>query len=129
MRWKAGADAQAISEANAVVRSDKPIDVDHLNRYTGGNRATNEEILLLFDDQCREILAKLAKVADYDAKSWHELTHSLKGAARWIGAMDLGDAAAAAEEAGPAAAGEVARLQREAAAVRDFIAGFLGTPG
>ena len=112
-----------------MARSDQPIDLKHLNGYTGGNRATNEEVLLLFDDQCREILAKLKKPEDYDAKSWHQMTHSLKGAARWIGAFDLGDAAAAAETAGPQGAKEVAQLQQDATAVRDFIAEFLKAPG
>jgi HPt (histidine-containing phosphotransfer) domain-containing protein len=113
-----------------VARTDQPVDLNHLDRYTGGDRATNEEILRLFDDQCSQILTKLDGLgeSEADAKSWREMTHTLKGAARGIGAFDLGDAVAAAETAGPDAVEALSRLKRDAAAVRDFIADFLKTP-
>lgn len=113
-----------------MARTDQPVDLNHLDRYTGGDRAINEEILRLFDDQCVQILTKLEACGDSeaDAKSWRERTHTLKGAARGIGAFDLGDAVAAAETAGPGAQPALARVQREAQAVRDFIAEFLKTP-
>jgi HPt (histidine-containing phosphotransfer) domain-containing protein len=113
-----------------LVRTDQPIDLNHLDRYTGGDRAINEEILRLFEDQCGQILTKLAALgeSETDVKSWRELTHTLKGAARGIGAFDLGDAVAAAETAGPGAVEALSRLKRAAVAVRDFIADFLRTP-
>jgi hypothetical protein len=53
----------------------------------------------------------------------------LKGAARGVGAFDLGDAAADAEKTAPSGA-ETAllRLQRDTAAVRGFIVAFLKAP-
>ena len=113
-----------------MARTDLPVDLNHLDRYTGGDRAINEEILRLFDEQCGQILAKLEALgqSEADAKSWREMTHTLKGAARGIGAFDLGDAVAVAETAGPAMAGVLSRLKRDAGAVRDFIAEFLKTP-
>jgi HPt (histidine-containing phosphotransfer) domain-containing protein len=113
-----------------LARTDQPVDLNHLDRYTGGDRAINEEILRLFEDQCSQILGKLEALgqSEADAKSWREMMHTLKGAARGIGAFDLGDAVAAAETAGPGVDEALSRLKREAAAVRDFIAEFLKTP-
>ena len=113
-----------------MTRTDRAIDLNHLDRYTGGDRATNEEILRLFDEQCGQILTKLEGLgtSEADAKSWRELTHTLKGAARGIGAFDLGDAVAAAESAGPGRPEALSRVKRDAGAVRDFIADFVKTP-
>ena len=110
----------------------RPVDLGHLDRYTGGSRSLNEEILRLFNVQCREMVARLEGLAgSSDAKSWHEATHTLKGAARGVGAFALADAAAAAEETGPsdreAALECLARLRNRAEAVESFIAGFLGS--
>jgi HPt (histidine-containing phosphotransfer) domain-containing protein len=108
--------------------TENPVDLDHLDRYTGGDRAINEEILRLFDAQCRESLATLDRLAQGsgNSKEWRDITHRLKGAARGIGAFGLGDAAAEAEETFPS--GSLAALQRlrdNAAAVHNLIAEFL----
>ena len=113
-----------------MVRPRHPVDLDHLDRYTGGDRVINEEILRLFDDQCRELLTKLDGLteAEFDTKAWHEIAHTLKGAARSIGAFELGDAAAAAEQVGNDRASALAALQRlkqDSAAVAAFIAQLL----
>src|SRR5712671_3197253 len=81
--------------------AEHPIDLDHLNRYTGGDAGLNQEILQLFDNQCREMVAKLEQLVrqeDIGGQSWRELTHTLKGAARGVGAFDLADVAAEAEK-------------------------------
>ncbi|HEY4265732.1 MAG TPA: Hpt domain-containing protein [Micropepsaceae bacterium] len=109
-------------------RTDQPVDLDHLDRYTGGDRAINQEILRLFDDQCRESLAMLEYLAQGsgDSQSWREIAHRLKGAARGIGAFALGDAAAVAEKTAPEEALAVLeRLRDDAAAVHNLIAEFL----
>ena len=110
-------------------KAEQPVDLQHLDRYTGGNRAINEEILRLFDTQCREMLATLDSLAaeGVDAKSWRATLHTLKGAARGIGAFALGDAAAA-EQAGSERAAAMAALERlkaSSAAVHVFIEDFL----
>jgi HPt (histidine-containing phosphotransfer) domain-containing protein len=113
-----------------MARADFPIDLNHLDRFTGGDRAINQEILRLFDEQCRESLMLLEnlRAGSGDATSWREITHRLKGAARGIGAFDLGDAAADAEKAAPARSeAELERLKGDAAAVFGFIAEFLKT--
>ena len=74
------------------------IDLDHLARYTGGDKAINAEVMRLFDSQATELVARLQSILDArDAKSWKEVTHTLKGAARGIGAFAMGDAAACCE--------------------------------
>jgi HPt (histidine-containing phosphotransfer) domain-containing protein len=108
------------------------VDLAHLARYTGGDAALNAEILRLFDSQASEMVARLQSIIDArDAKSWREVTHTLKGAARGIGAFSLGDAAAAAEPIDPSAdsitaAAALQSLQSNASAVQYFIKSYLG---
>ena len=79
------------------------VDLAHLARYTGGDAALNAEILRLFDNQASELVQRLRAILEArDAKSWKTAIHTLKGAARGIGAFSLGDAAAAAEPIDPA---------------------------
>lgn len=78
------------------------VDLQHLCRYTGGDEALNAEVLELFDTQISEMVGKLQSILDaQDAKRWKEVTHTLKGAARGVGAFDFADAAAAAEPIDP----------------------------
>lgn len=107
------------------------VDLSHLARYTGGDEAINTEVLRLFEAQTSEIVASLQAILDArDAKSWKEATHTLKGAARGIGAFKLADAAAFAEPIDPIkdrgnASLAVAALKTSAEAVRAFIETYL----
>ncbi|HSM96943.1 MAG TPA: Hpt domain-containing protein [Rhizomicrobium sp.] len=109
----------------------RPVDLDHLARYTGGDVALNSEVLGLFANQSVELIAKLQSVLDTgDLKTWKEITHSLKGAARGIGAFGFADAAANAEpvEPVPGNIGAIAALQalrRESEIVQRFIESYL----
>jgi HPt (histidine-containing phosphotransfer) domain-containing protein len=116
--------------STAMARTEQPVDIEHLNRYTGGDGVLNEEILQLFATQCREMMDRLESVAmgHADAKSWRETTHTLKGAARGIGAFALGNAAAEAEKAGserPSVLPALEQLKTTSAAVYLFIEQFL----
>jgi HPt (histidine-containing phosphotransfer) domain-containing protein len=108
------------------------VDLDHLARYTGGDVALNSEILRLFDGQASELVQQLQGILEArDAKSWKLAIHTLKGAARGIGAFSLGDAAAAAEPIDPAsdsktASAAIQDLETKAGAVRAFIRTYLG---
>lgn len=107
-----------------------PIDLDHLARYTGGERALNAEILKLFDSQVTDMVGQLNALIDIrDAKRWREIAHTIKGAARGVGAFGMGEAAAAAEPIDPANADKakaaIATLQIEADSVRGFIQNYL----
>lgn len=106
------------------------VDLDHLARYTGGDAALNAEILRLFDDQANELVERLKSILDArDTKSWKLATHTLKGAARGIGAFALGNAAAAAEPIDPndikTASAALEALESRTGEVRCFIKSYL----
>ena len=108
----------------------KPIDLEHLARYTGGEKALNAEILRLFDSQVTDMVGQLnGMLAVRDAKRWREIAHTIKGAARGVGAFGMGDAAAAAEPVDPAnaqkALAAIKTLETEAQNVRGFIQNYL----
>ena len=107
-----------------------PIDLDHLARYTGGEKALNSEILRLFDSQVTDMVGQLdVLIAQRDAKRWREIAHTIKGAARGVGAFEMGEAAAAAEPVDPAneerAKAAIKTLEKEAQLVRGFIQNYL----
>jgi HPt (histidine-containing phosphotransfer) domain-containing protein len=110
----------------------RPVDMAHLARYTGGDSALNAEVLSLFDGQVNELVMRLNSIIEArDQKSWREITHTLKGAARGIGAFGFADAAAAAEPIelandAPGAGRALADLQTNAHAVQLFIHAYLG---
>ena len=107
-----------------------PIDLEHLSRYTGGEKTLNAEILRLFDGQVTDMVSQLNDVLEVrDAKRWREIAHTIKGAARGVGAFGMGEAAAAAEPIDPAnaekARAAINNLQAEANVVRGFIQSYL----
>lgn len=107
-----------------------PIDLDHLAAYTGGEKGLNAEILALFDGQISDMVAQLnALLKEGDAKRWRQIAHTIKGAARGVGAFEMGDAAAAAEPVDPmngeAALAALKSLEEEAETVRAFIRDYL----
>jgi HPt (histidine-containing phosphotransfer) domain-containing protein len=108
----------------------KPIDLEHLARYTGGEKDLNGEILRLFDSQVTSMVAELnGLLASRDAARWREVAHTIKGAARGVGAFGMGEAAAKAEPIHPAdrpdAEAAIQKLEAEAATVRAFISSYL----
>jgi HPt (histidine-containing phosphotransfer) domain-containing protein len=108
-----------------------PVDLSHLARYTGGERVLNAEILRLFDLQLSEMVDSLRGVLERrDAKRWREITHTIKGAARGVGAFSVGEAAAAAEPVDPLlehdrAISAIENLRLQGDEVRAFIATYL----
>lgn len=73
----------------------QPVDLEHLARYTLGERALEKEILELFCTQSVLYLEQLrAAMSDRD---WRDAAHSLKGSARAIGAWRAAKAAERAE--------------------------------
>ncbi|WP_420102256.1 Hpt domain-containing protein [Bosea sp. (in: a-proteobacteria)] len=71
--------------------SPKPIDTDHLARQTGGDLALERELLALFAQQCAKHLRTIHASADPQARI--DAAHTLKGAARAIGAWQVAEAA------------------------------------
>ena len=107
--------------------AERPVDLDHLNKYTGGDPGLNREILKLFEEQCSSTLAQLEALAKNNgagSKTWNDLAHTLKGAARGVGAFGLAEVAAEAEKSPPdeAAALEIVhQLRNKSCAVQLFV--------
>ena len=73
------------------------LDRDHLVQYTGGDSALEAELFALLSGQIEACIARL-KSATAET-GWKDAAHTLKGAARGVGAMALGDACEKAETA------------------------------
>lgn len=76
--------------------SPKPIDTAHLSRQTGGDHALERELLTLFAQQCATLLRTIHGNADTQARL--DAAHSLKGAARAVGAWQVSEAAEQIEQ-------------------------------
>jgi HPt (histidine-containing phosphotransfer) domain-containing protein len=115
---------------NAVMPA-APVDLSHLARYTGGDKTLNAEILKLFDGQVSQMVGQLLGVLEQrDARRWREVTHTIKGAARGVGAFAMGEAAADAEPVDPVSNPDraievIEALRIEGDAVQAFIAEYL----
>ncbi len=84
-----------------------PIDLVHLARQCAGDHALEQELLALFADQCVKLLGEI-KAADHGRG--RDAAHSLKGAARAVGAWEVAAAAEVAESGLAAGAAEAACL-------------------
>jgi len=108
-----------------------PIDLAHLARYTGGDKTLNTEILRLFNGQLGTMVGELLTVLEQrDARKWRQVTHTIKGAARGVGAFAVGEAAAAAEPIDPTLSKDraievIETLRVEGEAVQAFIEEYL----
>jgi HPt (histidine-containing phosphotransfer) domain-containing protein len=88
------------------------LDLLHLSRQTFGDEALEAELLSLFDRQAAQVAARLAEPSrPGDLRSQADIAHTLKGAARAIGAFALGAAAEAYEAALRAGAPDDAALR------------------
>ena len=91
----------SLNPGRSEAGDDLPIDFEHLQSFTLGNRNLEREVLTLFRDQSRLCIDRLRSAAD--DKSWKEAAHTLKGSASGIGAWAVRDATEKAERlAGPA---------------------------
>lgn len=87
--------AKKTLDSPRVDRTSRPIDLVHLARQTLGDRGLECEVLRLFETQVNLYFDRLRAATDD-----YEITlglHTLKGAARGVGAVALAEQAAAAE--------------------------------
>ncbi len=96
----------------------KVLDRAHLARYSGGDAALEAELFGLLDGQIEACLARMSQAEPGDAQAWRDAAHTLKGAARGVGAMQLGEACAAAETR-PHDADALQAVNTAASAARD----------
>lgn len=72
-----------------------PVDLEHLRRYTLGDKALEDEILRLFLAQLPETIASLRSAAT--ERDWKMAAHTLKGSSRAVGAWRIARLAQQAE--------------------------------
>lgn len=98
--------------------SGRPVDFDYLEAYAGGDRQVIAEVLALFLGQAEVWAVKLSGPGD----GWRDLNHTIKGAARGIGAVALGDVADRAETGDSSMASEVqSALDEVVAAIQGYV--------
>jgi HPt (histidine-containing phosphotransfer) domain-containing protein len=75
------------------------VDFAYLEGFAAGDAQVVEEVLALF----REQAALWSKLLDPGLEGWRDAVHTMKGAARGVGAFALGDACEKVEEVDGAA--------------------------
>ena len=99
----------------------RPIDLVHLARQTGGDKALESEVLALFARQARQAVTQIGEMHK-DARS--ELAHKIAGAAKGVGASDVARCASMLEnEPGNSAA--VAAFTKAVVEVDTFNVGLM----
>lgn len=104
----------------AALRGDtRPVDLAFLARQTGGDRNLEEEVLRLFARQASILGDELR--AHNDCEKRRRDAHTLKGAARAVGAFRIAAEAVKIENE-PDDPAPLTALLREVESVRDYIA-------
>ena len=112
-------------ECDQGATGDAVFDLSHLRRYTDNDLDLERELLSLFRLQIRQYAERLGAIAE--PEEWRIATHSIKGAARSMGARRIAGLAEELELAGPcggtgAGAAKIAMLFRDLAACDAAIA-------
>jgi HPt (histidine-containing phosphotransfer) domain-containing protein len=99
--------------------AEKAVDFAYLEGFAAGDAGLVGEVLAIFQQQAAAWAACLVD----DPAGWPDVVHTIKGAARGIGANRLGDICAEAEAKGPSGLPAVRLALAEATA---DIAAYLG---
>jgi HPt (histidine-containing phosphotransfer) domain-containing protein len=118
----AGDSPEGAAKPDAVTA---PVDIEHLRRYTLGDRGLELEILGLFVEQLPITIGALKNAPS--EKEWGMAAHTLKGSARAVGAWPLATIAESAERLhglpdADARCAVVHRLEAAAGEAREYIA-------
>lgn len=106
----------------SVQRSKRPVDLTFLAQQTGGDKALEEEVLQLFLVQAHKLSTQIEKSCQADGRRAD--AHTLKGAARAIGAGSIAQCAGALEDQ-PMNTDCVRALVDEVATTCDYIASLM----
>jgi len=106
-----------VTRACSESGTQKPVDLVHLSRLTMGDRNLELDLLKMFSAQINQYQESLK--ACNDAVQTKRAVHTIKGAARSIGAMRLSEIAESAEETGIA---DHAMFEIEMLAIKNYIA-------
>jgi HPt (histidine-containing phosphotransfer) domain-containing protein len=75
------------------------VDFPYLEGFAAGDAAVIDEVLELFEQQAQ----MWSPMLDSSSEGWRDAVHTVKGAARGVGAHALGEACERAETEGPSA--------------------------
>lgn len=79
--------------------SDSPVDLTYLEEYTGGDPEAVQELLEIFHETMEEGLEELKNnITEGENKTWSEAAHKLKGASGYVGATNLRELCAKAQD-------------------------------
>ena len=106
-------------DLSGIPSNNRPLDLVHLARQTGGDRTLENEILQLFRQQICLCANQLKLTTGRERKL---IAHTIKGSARAVGAFGLSRIATQIEDA-PFEPKLIAALEVEVARIHDFIAG------
>lgn len=99
--------------------SDEAVDFDYLEGFAAGDMQVVTEVLALFQGQAEVWMPRLERA---EAEGWRDLAHTIKGSARGIGAVALGEAADRAEHDDPSVAPDLrAALADALAAIEGYL--------
>ncbi|MEO1293590.1 MAG: Hpt domain-containing protein [Pseudomonadota bacterium] len=102
------------------------LDCDMLDRNTMADRALQREVFELLFDQVPVYLGQMAAaVVDQDRSAWKAAAHGIKGGARNMGWMQLGETAARCEEAAVPTSDLLAAVDSDYAAARTAAEAYL----
>jgi hypothetical protein len=79
------------------------VDFAYLETFAAGDAEVIDEVLEIF----REQASIWSRMLDPPGEGWRDAVHTIKGAARGVGAFALGEVCAKAEADGPAGLGAV----------------------
>ena len=109
-----------VARASRLTGGGKPVDLVHLSAQTFGDTALEQEVLTLFLSQSAIYFHSWQRAGSQDAR--RKAAHTLKGAARGIGAWHLAELAGAAELPGFDQGQELAReLDRVGEYIRSIL--------
>jgi HPt (histidine-containing phosphotransfer) domain-containing protein len=103
----------------SVPSANRPLDLVHLARQTGGDRTLETELLQLFRQQLSLCGGQLRATTGRERKS---IAHTIRGSAGAVGAFGLSQIALQIEET-PSDPKLITVFEAEIARIRDFIAG------
>jgi PAS domain S-box-containing protein len=89
-----------LEESGQSIKSDKPVDIEHLNIFTGGDKKEERELTALFFEQAKySVITLQDTLSKDDGEGWKMAAHKLKGASANFGANMLSQYAFDAEQA------------------------------
>ncbi len=97
----------------------RPVDLVHLSRQTGGDKALETEVLALFARQARQAVTQMGSL---DKTERAHLAHKILGSARGIGAFEVARCAEAVE-ARPSNSSAIAAFTKAVIDADNFIVG------